>query len=211
MSRRERPGRERPEAGRLIVLCGLPGSGKSTLARRMAVDQQAVGLSPDEWMASLGVDLWDVVFRTRIESLQWELAQELLRSGRTVVIEWGVWSRVERDVVRLRARELGASVDLHYLDVPIDELWRRVHERNREDPPIQRSELEQWAGQIEVPDDAERRLYDAPLRPAGRPGRRRPDRPPARPGSTARPTDQRVGRSPQLDLRRGVTARGRES
>ena len=60
-----------------------------------------------------------------MEALQWELALELLVLGQTVVIEWGVWARSERDTVRERARELGARVELVYLDVPVDELVRR--------------------------------------------------------------------------------------
>jgi predicted kinase len=150
------------ESGRLVVLCGLPGSGKTTLALRMASDRGAIRLCPDEWMTALEVDLWDSAGRARVEALQWQLAQDLIVAGATVVIEWGVWSRAERDLVRERARELGASVELHYLDVPIDELWHRVRDREVPDPPIQRSDLEQWAHVIEAPGPDEIQLYDEP-------------------------------------------------
>jgi len=153
------------EPGRLVVLCGLPGSGKTTLAKRMASDSGAIRLCPDEWMTALEVALWDNEARARVEALQWQLAQDLLAAGATVVIEWGVWSRAERDLVRERAHELGASVALHYLDVPIDELWTRVRNREVPDPPIQRSDLEQWSHVIEAPGPDEIQLYDEP--PAG--------------------------------------------
>lgn len=65
--------------GRLIVICGLPGSGKTTLARQLATEHGGVRLCPDEWMAELGVNLWDGAFRDRVEALQWALAQDLLR------------------------------------------------------------------------------------------------------------------------------------
>lgn len=100
--------------------------------------------------------------RERIESLQWSVAQDLLQIGMTVIIEWGTWARTERDALRLRARELGASVELRYLEVPLDELWRRIQARDVEDPPIKRSDVEGWGQLFQEPDDDEKRLYDPP-------------------------------------------------
>lgn len=42
-------------------------------------------------MMELGIDLFDEEARTRIEHLQWQLAQELLRLDNRVIIEWGLW------------------------------------------------------------------------------------------------------------------------
>ncbi len=147
-------------SGSLIIVCGLPGSGKTTNARRIAAQRGGVRLEPDEWMSRLGVNLWDSAMRERVEALQWSLAKELLRAGVTVVIEWGTWSRVERDTLRLQAKELGATVELRYLDVPIDVLWQRIQRRSREDPPITRSDLDAWSRAFQPPDEAEARLYD---------------------------------------------------
>lgn len=148
---------------RLIILCGLPGSGKSTLARQLAASVPAFRLCPDDWMDALEVNLWDGAFRERVEALQWVLAQDLLRLGCAVIIEWGTWGREEREVLRRRARELGAAVELRYFGVPVDELWRRVQARGLEDPPIQRDQLDGWAAAFQVPDDAELALYDPPV------------------------------------------------
>ncbi len=99
--------------------------------------------------------------RERIESLQWSLAKDLLGLGITVIIEWGTWGRSERDLLREEARALGASVELCFLDVPLDKLWRRIHTRNSEDPPISRRDLDGWARTFQTPDEEEMRLYDA--------------------------------------------------
>lgn len=151
---------------RLILTCGLPGAGKSTLARQLAAERCAVRLTKDEWMWALGSSPWDGATQERVERELWNLAQEILRLGLSVVVDFGLWARVERDEMRSVARDLGVGVELHYVDAPIDELWRRIDARNSEPPwdsqPILRSHLEEWAQIFQVPDAAERALFDSP-------------------------------------------------
>ena len=157
-----------PEA-RLIVICGLPGSGKTTLAKQLASDVPAVRLCPDEWKHDLGIDYYDEQKRERLEERLWRLAQELLTLGQSVILENGFWTREERDELRLAARALGVAVELHYLEAPVEELWRRLELRNEEPRPgtvpIKRSDLEKWAAQFEAPDAAELALFDDVSRP----------------------------------------------
>jgi predicted kinase len=157
---RARVGQNPGVSGSLIIVSGLPGSGKTTRATRLAAERGGVRLSPDDWMDALAVNLWDTAMRARLEALQWSLAKDMLRAGVTVVVEWGTWSRAERDTLRAEARELGASVELVYLDVPVDELWRRIQQRGREDPPITRAELEVWSRDFERPTEEEMGLYN---------------------------------------------------
>jgi predicted kinase len=156
--------------GRLFVLCGLPGSGKTTLAIELAARHRAVRMCPDEWMPALGIDLWDADARMRVEALQGELTRSLLLLGTNVVIEWGVWARVERDALRAAAREIDAAVELRYLEAPIDVLFERIARRDAEGKwagrSITRAELDQWSTIIEVPSADELALFDPPLRDA---------------------------------------------
>jgi predicted kinase len=147
---------------RLIIVCGLPGAGKTTRAKQLERDLHAVRFCPDDWMEQLAIDVWDEVRRAKIEALQWNLGQQLLTCGLTVIIEWGTWGRSERDALRLGARALGAAVELHYVSAPIDVLFDRIQRRGIEDPPITREQVERWAEVIEVPTPEEMALYDEP-------------------------------------------------
>ena len=154
------------QVGRLVVITGLPGSGKTTRATQLAASMPAVRMSPDDWMMASGIDLWSSSIRVRIEQLQLALALDLLCEGRNVVIEWGVWSREERDALRDAARAIGAPVELCHLTAPVDELWRRIEARDREGRwgarSIERHELDEWAAAYEEPTAEELATYDPP-------------------------------------------------
>ena len=151
---------------RLILTCGLPGAGKTTLAMHLAADRSAVRLTKDEWLWALGSTPWDEPTREKVEHELWRLAQEILRLGLSVVLDFGLWARTERDEMRCVTRALGVGVELHYLDTPTDELWRRIEARNSEPPwdsyPIRRADFAAWLRVFEAPDAAELALFDSP-------------------------------------------------
>lgn len=154
-------------AGRLVIVCGLPGSGKTTLATRLEGEHGAVRFCPDEWMAALGIDLFDEQARDRVEQLQWQFAQRLLELGQIVVIEWGTWGRDERDALREGARAQGAAVELRLLEASVDVLLESVRDRDTERNlgrrPLTRGDVEGYVAKFQRPDAEELALYDPPL------------------------------------------------
>ncbi len=116
-------------------------------------------------MMVAGVDLWDHASRSRIEAFQLELALDLLRRGRNIIIEWGVWVRTERDALRDAARSVGAAVELRHTRAPVDELWKRICLRDLEgrwgSRSIERDELDEWARRFEPPTRDELLTYDS--------------------------------------------------
>jgi predicted kinase len=150
----------------LILTCGLPGAGKTTLATQLAAERCAVRLTKDEWLWALGSSPWDRPTVDRIEQELWRLAQEILGLGLSVILDFGLWARTERDELRTVARAVGIGVELHDVDVPTDELWRRLEARNSAPPwehePIRRVDLDEWLGTFQAPDAAELALFDPP-------------------------------------------------
>jgi predicted kinase len=143
----------------LFLICGLPGSGKTTLAKELEISEGALRLCPDEWITALLNDPSNIPeldrLREPVESLQWEIAKRLLVLGTNVILENGFWSKEERMRFRAQAEKLGASVELRFLDVPRDELWRRLSKRNMDLPPgtfaVAEEQLDLWSGWFEPP------------------------------------------------------------
>jgi predicted kinase len=143
----------------LRLLCGLPGSGKTTRAKELEAAGQGVLLNADEWVCQLYPDDAEAAARDDrkglVEQVQWELVERLLTSGISVILDWGVWMRAERDHYRKRARDLGASVQTVFVDAPIEILHKRVAQRNLDLPPgtfsISVEELDEWAALFEPP------------------------------------------------------------
>jgi len=83
--------------------------------------------------------------------------------GTNVILDFGFWAREEREDYRLRAKRLGASSEVHFLDVSEDELLRRLAFRNSQPPQesfhISEESMKLWIVlfQRPTPDELERR------------------------------------------------------
>ena len=146
----------------LYLMVGLPCSGKTTLARTLEQEHSALRLTPDEWQVRLfGQDAADPQHNARhslIESLQWQVAERALALGNNVILDFGFWAREEREDFRSRAKHLGAGSEVHFLDVPSDELLRRLAIRNAQPGlafRIPEEMLRSWIELFQKPDPDE--------------------------------------------------------
>lgn len=164
----------------LFLTCGVPASGKTTLAKRLEAEQRAVRLTADEWLHdlypnesddALNADgplaqrlRWVNAHRPLVERLQWALALRTLALGVNVVLDWGLWTREERDRYRTEAQERGVRVVLCVLDPSRDELVRRLKDRNAALPVgtfrIDEELLDYGLKWFERPTSAELALFD---------------------------------------------------
>jgi predicted kinase len=148
-------------------MVGLPCSGKTTLAQKLESEYSALRLTTDEWHVCLfGQDAEELEHDARhslIEALLWKIASRALVLGINVILDFGFWAREEREDFRLRARNLGASSEVHFLDVPDDEMMRRLAVRNSQDSQgsfhISEEAMKPWIAffQRPTPDELERR------------------------------------------------------
>ena len=151
----------------LHLMVGLPCSGKTTLARKLEQEHSALRLTPDEWQVALfGQDAEEPEHDARhslIEAMLWKIASRVLKLGTNVILDFGFWAREEREDYRLRAKRLGASSEVHFLDVSEDELLRRLAVRNsqpsQESFHIPEESMKPWIAffQRPTPDELESR------------------------------------------------------
>ena len=96
-----------------------------------------------------------------------QLAQEIVGLGLSVVLDVGFAAKIEHDL--FRSVLVGVGLELHFLEVPVDELWRRIEARNGEPPwdsyPIHRADFDGWLRVFQAPDAAELAMFDSPPDP----------------------------------------------
>lgn len=151
----------------LHLMVGLPCSGKTTAAKQLEHELSALRLTPDEWQIGLfGQDAEEPDHDARhnfIEAMLWKIAGRALELGTNVILDFGFWAQEEREEYRLRAKRLGASSEIHFLDVPQEELFRRLAARNSHPSPqnfhISAESMKPWIAffQRPTPEELERR------------------------------------------------------
>ena len=146
-------------APRMFVMVGLPSAGKTSRARELASTWNALRLTPDEWMIPLFGQQQPEGKRNVLEGRLIWLALSALRIGVNVVLDFGVWAKVERSALRALAASVGATSELVYLQVDQEEQWRRVQARAVTDAAttfaMTKADLEGWRTVFQPPDVTE--------------------------------------------------------
>ena len=148
----------------LTLVGGLPGAGKSTLSQEIIASRSGVFLCPDQYMADAGIDLKDASRRGEVNAHMIEQAWSLLAQGESVVLELGLWKKKERKALRLAARNMGVSVELHFMNPSLAELQARLKQRNKfaggAIGRVSKKELYTWASEVEYPSQKELEKFD---------------------------------------------------
>ena len=119
--------------GEVFLICGKLCSGKTTYAHKLAAEQGAVLLSVDEVMLSIfGQFAGDKHDEYAAGAKRFLLgkAVELADKNVPVVLDWGFWSRAERQQMRVYFAARGVVSRLVYLAVAETPLcWREMSRR----------------------------------------------------------------------------------
>ncbi len=117
----------------VYMICGKICVGKSTYAKRLCEQHNAVLLSIDEiTLALFGQHCGEQhdTYVERTEQYLLDKSLELLKTGVDVVLDWGCWTKKEREQYRAFYEGKGIPYELHYLDVPEDIWQKRIIKRN---------------------------------------------------------------------------------
>jgi predicted kinase len=157
----------RKKKSKLYLMCGFVGAEKTTLAKKLEKQNHAIRFSTDEWMIGLFNFKGDfgpsyIEAKKQCKTFIWELSKKLLLSGHDVVLDFGFLSKKERTLFRKRAQQIGTEPVLYYLNVPIEELKKRVVARNKKLPSgtfhITDQWFNDWLSKFEVPGKREKPL-----------------------------------------------------
>jgi predicted kinase len=120
------------------LICGSTGAGKTTYALRLSDDLKGIRFSIDEWMATLfWMDTpqplnpaWSIERVDRCLTQIWAVALQIAARNVPCVLDLGFGQTQSRAKFADLAKAAGLSVQLHFIDVPAEERWRRVETRN---------------------------------------------------------------------------------
>jgi predicted kinase len=143
----------------LFLICGYIGSGKTTYSIDLANRENALRLTLDEWVNKLyGADAKFITGfdpQVRVKEVMWQVAEQALKLGISVVLDWGFWKRSERDDFREKSGSIGSSCKVIYLELSKEDCLKRTIERNKEldslSVKINLDEFEQWWQSFETP------------------------------------------------------------
>ena len=120
------------------LVCGSTGAGKTTYALRLSDRLKGIRFSVDEWMATLfWMDTpqplspaWSMERVERCLMQIWAVALQIAARNTPCVLDLGFSQAQSRMKFADLAEAAGLSVQLHFIDVPAEERWRRVETRN---------------------------------------------------------------------------------
>ena len=118
---------------KVYMTCGKICSGKSTYSQKLRKEHKAVILSVDEiTLALFGLDVGEKhdLYVERAENYLFEKSLEIIESGINVILDWGFWTKRERDFARKHYGDKKIECEFHYIDISDEEWARRLAKRN---------------------------------------------------------------------------------
>lgn len=119
---------------KVYLICGKLCCGKTTYSQKLCAENDAVLLSVDEMTLTVfgqncGEKHDEYVLNAKKYLLNKSL--DLIDKNINVVLDWGFWTRKEREFTKDFYKSRGIDCELHYIDIS-DETWKaRIEQRNK--------------------------------------------------------------------------------
>ncbi len=121
------------DLAKVIAICGKICSGKSYYANQMKDKENAVILSTDE----ATYDLIDNeqgeyynVFTEKVNKYLMKKAAEIVNAGCNVILDWGFWTKEDREATTKYFQQFGIDVEWHYIDIEPSRWQQLIKKRN---------------------------------------------------------------------------------
>jgi predicted kinase len=119
---------------KIFLLCGRICSGKSTYANEIKQKYNAVILSCDELMLELFEEQLGDRHNTVLNKAKkylYQLAEQIAATNTDVILDFGFWTRSEREKVKAYFNDKGIETELHYIRVSPEVWLSNIERRNR--------------------------------------------------------------------------------
>ena len=118
----------------VYLICGAICTGKTHFARQLSAAKNAVILSCDEiendlFQKNLGA-LHDEMSQ-RIHAYLFKKAAEIVTHGTNVILDWGFWSKADRENTSTYFKSLNIHCEWHYMDILPEQRSKYIEKRNQ--------------------------------------------------------------------------------
>lgn len=118
---------------KVIAICGKICSGKSYYAKQLKNKENAVILSTDEATFDLinneQGEFYNI-FAQRVNNYLSKKAVEIVKAGSNVILDWGFWTKSERQEITRYFKNNSVAVEWHYIDIENNRWQQLIKERN---------------------------------------------------------------------------------
>lgn len=119
----------------VYMLCGLPLSGKTVYSKKIQKQADAIRLSLDEEyfkkVGNLQQEHRDFEIEKDIEEKLKLRMTSLLKNNKSVILDFGFWTKQNRDKYKKIVKNAGGIWKLIYLKIPKKDLLQRLEERDK--------------------------------------------------------------------------------
>lgn len=153
------------EKGTLIFFCGKMGAGKSTKSKLMALENNAVILSEDDWLSCLypqQISSFDdyLKYSAQMKPLVKSHVQNILSTGTNVVMDFPANTVAQRKWFLNLVSEVEANHQLIYLNMSDKQCLKQIAQRREEQPERAAFDTEAMFTQVT-------KFFEAPIQSEG--------------------------------------------